>query len=96
MEDKPLFQGIDDYERTYAPQELPSDDPEKKRVLAEGDDVDDSAGASTLEDAPSAAPVASPGSSPSAIAAPPNIGHGDRGGAPGDPDTQARNPITNQ
>lgn len=95
-EDRPLFQGVDEYERTYAPQELPADDPERVRVRAEGDETDESAGASTLEDTPSAAPVATSGTSPSSVAAPPNIGHEDRGGGPGDPDTQARNPISNQ
>src|SRR5690242_1988592 len=95
-DDKPLFQGIDEYERTYAPQELPEDDPERGRVRAEGEDMDESAGGLVEEEPPSAAPVASPATSPSSVAAPPNIGHEDRGGGPGDPDTQARNPITNQ
>ncbi len=92
-DDKPLFQGIDEFERTYAPQELPADDPEQARVRAEGDTSD--TGAETLADVPDAAPVATTGTSPSAIAAPPNIGHEDHGGAPGDPQTQARDPLDN-
>ena len=92
-DDKPLFQGVDEFERTYAPQQLPPDDPAQARVRAEGDTGDE--GAETLADTPEAAPVASPGTSPSAIAAPPNIGHEDHGGAPGDPQTQARNPVDN-
>jgi hypothetical protein len=87
--DRPLFQGIDDFERTYAPQELPADDPDHARVDAEGDDPI----TATLTDIPDPAPVAHMGNAPSAGAAPPNIGHEDHDGAPGDPNTQARNPF---
>ena len=92
MEDeKPLFQGIDEIERTYSPQELPEDDPDQARVRAdEGGDTGD---ASRMEEPPAAAPVANLGNAPSAAAAPPNIGHRDHGGAPGDPETQAEYPI---
>lgn len=76
-DDRPLFQGIDEFERTYAPQELPPNDPEQARVRADGDEVE----GSTLLDIPSAAPVANIGTSPSAAAAPPNIGHEDHGRA---------------
>jgi hypothetical protein len=95
MDGKPLFdnpemiQRLDEVERTYAPQQLPADDPEQARVRA--DDLDQSNPIIAL-DAPAAAPVANLGSSPSGLAAPPNIGHADHGGAPGDPGTQARNP----
>jgi hypothetical protein len=34
-DERPLFQGIDELERTYAPQQLPPDDPANKRVRAE-------------------------------------------------------------
>ncbi|HKP55016.1 MAG TPA: hypothetical protein VJ183_20475 [Chloroflexia bacterium] len=88
--DRPLFQGIDEFERTYAPQELPPDDPDQTRVHAEeGSD----ATAQTLSDIPEPAPVANMGNAPSAAAAPPNIGHEYHGGAPGDPNTEARNPL---
>lgn len=90
MDNDSYFQKLDEMERTYAPEELPADDPEQLRVRAEGDA--DASGL-TLNEPPSAAPVASVGSSPSSSAAPPNIGHNDHGGAPGDPETQARNPL---
>ncbi len=89
MDDKPLFQGMDEFERTYAPQQLPPDDAEKARVVAEEGGVDDP----TLSEPPSPAPVASMGNAPSAVAAPPNQGHEDQGGAPEDPKTEARYPI---
>lgn len=89
MDDKPLFQGIDEFERTYAPQELPPDDPERQRVVADEGGVDDP----TLIVPPIPAPVANLGTAPSASAAPPNQGHEDHGGAPGDPKTEARYPL---
>ncbi len=42
---------------------------------------------------PAAAPVANLGNAPSAAMAAPNIGHNDHGGAPGDPETEARDPY---
>jgi hypothetical protein len=33
--ERPLFQGIDDLEKEYAPEELSPDDPENARVRAE-------------------------------------------------------------
>jgi hypothetical protein len=89
MDDKPLFQGMDEFERTYAPQQLSPDDPERERVLADEGGVDDP----TLTEPASPAPVASMGNAPSAIAAPPNQGHEDHGGASGDPKTEARYPM---
>ncbi len=86
-QDKPLFQGMDEFEREYAPEELPLDDPARARARIEGDH-DTDADAALLEP-PAAAPVGNIGTSPSGAMAPPNIGHGDRGGGPGDPDTQA-------
>ncbi len=61
-QEKPLFQGIDEYEREYAPEELPADDPERQRAhldksLGEG-------GSSDLTP-PGAGPVATLGTSPS-------------------------------
>lgn len=91
MDEKPLFQGMDKFERTYAPQQLPSEDAEQARVRAEGDA--DGTDTSALLEPPAAAPVGNIGSSPSSAMAPPNIGHEDHGGAPGDPETQARYPI---
>jgi hypothetical protein len=87
---RPLFQGMDEYERTYAPEELPPDDPERRRAEAEAEG--DSSEASDLEP-PSAAPVGTLGTSPSGAMAPPNIGHRDHGGAPGDPETEAEYPM---
>lgn len=86
-----LVQRLDETERVYAPQQLPPDDREQARVRAEGDAGD--VGGATLQEAPDAAPVATAGSSPSSVAAPPNIGHEEHGGAPGDPNTQARDPF---
>lgn len=91
MDERPLFEGMDDLERTYAPQELPPDDPERARVTA--DEGRDASAGYDLDEPPSAAPVANAGNAPSAAAAPPNIGHEEHGGAPGDPNTQARNPV---
>jgi hypothetical protein len=91
MNDEPLFQNTDELEKTYAPQQLPPDSEEQKRVLA-----DEGGGAidpSLANEPPSPAPVANVGSSPSSVAAPPNIGHEEHGGAPGDPNTQARDPM---
>jgi hypothetical protein len=90
---KPLFEGIDEFERTYAPEELPPGDPEGKRARIEGDR--DTVDSSDFRP-PSPAPIASVGSSPSGEMAPPNLGHEDRGGAPGDPETEARYPIGNE
>lgn len=91
MDEKPLFQGMDELERTYAPEELSPDDPERVRVqLEEGADA---SGGYTANESPDPAPVANIGTAPSAAAAPPNIGHMDHGGAPGDPQTQARDPL---
>jgi hypothetical protein len=42
---------------------------------------------------PEPAPVANLGTAPSAASAPPNVGHQDHGGAPGDPGTQAGFPL---
>ena len=91
MSDKPLFEGMDEYERTYAPQELPPGDPDQVRVQVEGDAGE--VGPLSNAEPPAAAPVASPGSSPSSVAAPPNIGPDDGVGAPGDPDSQAGYPM---
>src|SRR5438045_2551380 len=46
-----------------------------------------------VEEPPAASPVANMGNSPSAAMAPPNIGDRDHGGAPGDPETEARYPL---
>ena len=90
MNDKPLFEGMDEFEETYAPQQLPTDDEAQQRVRLDGDADDDT---SALIEPPAAAPVANMGNAPSAAMAPPNIGHEDHGGAPGDPQTQARDPF---
>lgn len=87
--ERPLFQGIDEFEREYAPEELPPEDPEGARARAEGDAVH----GHEVEEIPSPAPVATTGTSPSSVAAPPNIGHRDHGGAPGDPETEAAYPM---
>lgn len=42
---------------------------------------------------PAAAPVASVGTNSSGSMAPPNLGHNYHGGAPGDPETDARDPL---
>ena len=89
--ERPLFQGMDEFEREYAPEELPPDDPEQARVRAE---EGSGAGAGTFfDEPPDAAPIANVGTSSQAEAAPPNIGHEAHGGAPGDPQSEARYPI---
>lgn len=86
MSDRPLFQNSDEQERIYAPQQVPE---EQAQVVADegADTVNNDA------DVPAAGPVASTGTSTSAIAATPNIGDNASGGAPGDPETDARYPI---
>jgi hypothetical protein len=88
-EERPLFQGMDELERTYAPEQLPPDDSDVARVRADEGGLGDSA-FMVAEEPPAAAPVANLGT---ASAAPPNIGHVDHAGAPGDPETQADYPI---
>lgn len=67
---RPLFQGIDEFERTYAPQELPEDDP--ARQLADADEGSSFTEATDLEPT-SPAPAASIGSSPSSGMATPGF-----------------------
>ncbi len=94
MDNDQYFEKLDNYERTYAPQELPAGDPEQVRTLVDEDvESRNQAAASSVEEPPAAAPVANVGSSASGLAAPPNIGNMDRGGASGDPKTQARDPL---
>ena len=89
--ERPLFQGMDEFEREYAPEELPPDDPELARVRAdEGSSTFDS---TAFNEPPEPAPVANVGTSSQAEAAPPNIGHEEHRGAPGDPQSEARYPI---
>jgi hypothetical protein len=61
-QDKPLFQGMDEYEREYAPEELPAGDQERAR--AHMDRTPGEAGSSDLTP-PGAGPVATLGTSPS-------------------------------
>jgi hypothetical protein len=61
-QDKPLFQGMDEYEREYAPEELPADDPERKRAHL---DKSPGEGGSSDLTPPGAGPVATLGTSPS-------------------------------
>jgi hypothetical protein len=93
--DKPLFEGIDEYERTYAPEGLPASDPDGARARLEGDAgvSDGGDGGDRGSAPPDPAPVAVIGTSPSSMAAPPNIGHDERRTGPGDPQTQADYPI---
>lgn len=86
---KPLFQGMDDFERTYAPESFPDANLPPTEI-----DVDSaSRDTSRAIEPPAAAPVASVGPSSQAPAAPPNLGPEDGVGAPGDPDSVARYPI---
>jgi hypothetical protein len=96
-DERPLFEGMDELERTYAPEELPPDDPERVRVrLDEGEEAADR---SKLDDVPAAALVANIGIAPNAPAASlapkPNIGHEEHDGAPGTPNPEARDPLDN-
>ncbi|MBF6614281.1 MAG: hypothetical protein IVW55_14235 [Chloroflexi bacterium] len=88
---KKTFQHLDEVERVYAPEELPAGAPEKRRVQLDEEGAGNT-DASLLDEPPSAAPVAA-GTTPSSVMAPPNIGQEEHGGAPGDPETQARYPI---
>lgn len=88
MSDAPLFQNADEQERIYAPEQVPGAD---VRARVEGDM--NTGDLSAAIEPPAAAPVANVGSSASGIAAPPNVTSDDRGGAAGDPGTQARYPL---
>ncbi len=91
MDNDAYIKRLDEIEKTYAPEEMPPDSPEQARVRA--DEGAKATGSPTLHEPPDPAPVANVGSSPSSMAAPPNIGHEDHGGAPGDPQTEARDPM---
>ncbi len=76
-DDEPLFQGMDELERTYAPDELPEGDPERKRVRA--DEEDEAGRGYNIDDPTVPRPIVSvaPGSSatgPRGTGAPPNRG----------------------
>ncbi|GAC1538073.1 MAG: hypothetical protein NVS2B7_08760 [Herpetosiphon sp.] len=86
MSDAPLFQNTDEQERVYAPDQLPAD--QQTRVHLDGE-----RSRIRSDEPPSAAPVASVGTTPGGQSAPPNIGHDDQGGAPGDTRTEARDPL---
>lgn len=88
MSDAPLFQNADEQEQVYAPQQVP-DTAGRARLEGDADTGDTSAAI----EPPSAAPVGSVGTSTSGVAAPPNVTDNDRGGAAGDPGTQARDPY---
>jgi len=92
--ERPLFQGVDEFERQYAPEELPANDPEFARVRVEGD-FDDFDTVPDTEEPPNPAPVANVGTTPTGEAAPPNIAHEPTRVAPGDPQTDAGYPIGN-
>lgn len=93
MSDKPLFQGMDEKEQVYAPEDVPG-----THIPPTERDVGGTAGSDSAvaNEPPAAAPVANIGSSPSGAAAPPNIGHDEHGGAPGDPETQAEYPLDDE
>ena len=92
--DKPLFQGMDELERTYAPQELPPDDPARERVRA--DEHGDSVPGYEAQESLSAMPVANLADAPSASMAPLDTGREERHGAPGDPSTEdTEEPLDN-
>jgi hypothetical protein len=83
----PLFKDADEQERLIAPQQVPGEGQQRARL--EGD-----LGAATQDnEPPGPAPVANVGTSPSGMAAPPNIGHRPTYGAPGDPQTEAEYPL---
>ncbi|HST04993.1 MAG TPA: hypothetical protein VLQ48_09680 [Chloroflexia bacterium] len=74
--EEPLFQGMDELERVYAPEELPDDDPDKKRVRA--DDAGDDNRGYKLDEPTVPRPIATVGTSasgtvPSGTIAPPEI-----------------------
>ena len=76
-DDEPLFQGMDELERTYAPDELPEDDPERQRVRA--DEEENGGRGYNIDDPSVPRPIVSvaPASSatvPSGTIAPPDMG----------------------
>lgn len=85
-----LFKNMDEQERIFAPEQVPGIDIPSHEVDAGG-----TAGSSSgvANEPPAAAPVANIATSPSASAAPPNIGNEEHRGAPGDPGTEAEYPI---
>ena len=89
MSEERLFQDADEQERLYAPEQLPESDQERRRAEAE-----DETSRTSVDEPPSAAPVANLNGTPTSSAAPPNIGNVDRGGSEGDPETQARDPFS--
>jgi hypothetical protein len=88
MSDAPLFQNVDEQEAIYAPHQVPGAD---VRARVEGDT--NTADLSAANEPPAAAPVSNVGTSPSGVAAPPNIGPDSGNTAPGDPGTQAHYPL---
>ena len=53
MDNQPLFQGMDEEERIYAPEELPEDDPERTRS-----ELDEGNSAAPVNDEPDASDTA--------------------------------------
>src|SRR4051794_13744208 len=88
MDDQNIFSRMDEEERIYAPQELPLD--ERQRVIA--DDKSNNPGLDE-DEPPGPGIIGTLGSSASGNMAVPNIGHNDTGGGPGDPETEARDPM---
>ncbi len=88
MDNPEHFRKMDEEERIYAPQELPLDEQERVR-----EDEGEPNVALDVDEPPAPGIVASGGTSSSAEMATPNIGHADHHGAPGDPETQAADPM---
>jgi hypothetical protein len=82
MDDAPLFQDLDEQERTYAPQQLPPE--EQDRVRA-----DEGMTYMPPNEPTSAAPVANLGNAPSAAMAPPD----DVDDHQGAPNSEAGDPV---
>ena|SRR6266566_1695840 len=82
---RPLFQGIDEFERTYAPEELPADDPEAKLARTEGEE--DTLDASAQVKAPAPPGGAISGTALSGEMVPP-VYVSDYRRAPGDSESQ--------
>ena len=94
MDETPLFQGLDEQERIYAPQQLPAGSEEHLRVEAD----EGAAAALPGIEPPAAAPVANIGTAQAtqAAAAPPNLGHDDPNVGPGAPSPDAGDPLDSE
>ncbi len=90
---RPLFQGMDEQERVYAPEELAPDDPRRKRV--EADEHSGDRPGYEADEPDLAMPVANIGDAPSSGMAPVEPESEERRDASGNPVDRGDNPLYN-